>query len=89
MENKKYYITTPIYYPSANFHIGHCYTTVIADSIARFKKQQGDDVYFLTGSDEHGLKIQKKAEESGVTPQEYVDKIISDAKDLWKSLNIE
>ena len=89
MENKKYYITTPIYYPSANFHIGHCYTTVIADSIARYKKQQGYDVYFLTGSDEHGLKIQKKAEESGVTPQEYVDKIIADAKDLWKSLNIE
>ncbi|MBQ8472503.1 MAG: methionine--tRNA ligase [Bacilli bacterium] len=89
MENKKYYITTPIYYPSANFHIGHCYTTVIADSIARYKKQQGYDVYFLTGSDEHGLKIQKKAEESGVTPQEYVDNIIADAKDLWKSLNIE
>ena len=89
MENKKYYLTTPIYYPSANFHIGHCYTTVIADSIARFKKQQGYDVYFLTGSDEHGLKIQKKAEENGVTPQEYVDKIIDDAKDLWKSLNIE
>ena len=89
MENKKYYITTPIYYPSANFHIGHCYTTVIADSIARFKKQQGVDVYFLTGSDEHGLKIQKKAEDCGVTPQEYVDKIIEDAKDLWKSLNID
>ncbi len=88
MEKKKYYITTPIYYPSANFHIGHCYTTVIADAIARYKKQQGYDVYFLTGSDEHGLKIQKKAEEAGVTPQEYVDKIIADAKDLWKSLDI-
>jgi len=89
MEKKKFYITTPIYYPSANFHIGHCYTTVIADSIARFKKQQGLDVYFLTGSDEHGLKIEKKAEEAGVTPKEYVDKIIENAKDLWKSLNIE
>ena len=89
MENKKYYITTPIYYPSANFHIGHCYTTVIADSIKRFKKQQGYDVYFLSGSDEHGLKIQKKAEEANITPQEYVDKIIADAKDLWKSLNID
>ncbi len=89
MENKKYYVTTPIYYPSANFHIGHCYTTVCADAIARFKKQEGYDVYFLTGSDEHGLKIEKKAEEAHVTPQEYVDKIIADAKDLWKQLNIE
>ena len=88
-ENKKYYVTTPIYYPSANFHIGHCYTTVIADSIARYKKLLGYDVYFLTGSDEHGLKIQKKALENGVTPQEYVDEIILNAKDLWKSLNIE
>ena len=88
MEKKKYYITTPIYYPSANFHIGHCYTTVSADCLARFKKQNGYDVYFLTGSDEHGLKIQKKATEAGVSPQEYVDKIIADAKDLWKTLNI-
>ena len=89
MEDKKYYITTPIYYPSANFHIGHCYTTVIADSIARYKKQNGYDVYFLTGSDEHGLKIQRKAEALGITPKEYVDKIIEDAKDLWSSLGIE
>lgn len=89
MESKKYYITTPIYYPSANFHIGHCYTTVIADSIARYKKLKGYDVYFLTGSDEHGLKIQKKAEEAGLTPKEYVDKIIEDAKDLWKHLDIQ
>ncbi len=87
--NKKYYITTPIYYPSANFHIGHCYTTVIADTIARYKKMMGYDTYFLTGSDEHGLKIEKKALEAGVTPKEYVDKIIENAKDLWKSLNIE
>ena len=89
MEKKKYYITTPIYYPSANFHIGHCYTTVIADSLARYKKLHGYDVYFLTGSDEHGLKIQRKAEEKGVTPKEYVDEIIENAKDLWKCLGIE
>ena len=89
MENKKYYITTPIYYPSANFHIGHCYTTVIADSLARYKKLHGYDVYFLTGSDEHGLKIQRKAEEKGVTPKEYVDEVIENAKDLWKCLGIE
>ena len=87
--NNKYYVTTPIYYPSANFHIGHCYTTVIADSIARYKKLEGYDTFFLTGSDEHGLKIQKKAQEASVTPKEYVDKIIENAKDLWKSLDIE
>lgn len=88
MENKKYYITTPIYYPSANFHIGHCYTTIIADAIARYKRQKGYDTFFLTGSDEHGQKIEKKAKEAGVTPQEYVDKIIADAKNLWASLGI-
>ena len=87
--DKKYYITTPIYYPSANFHIGHCYTTVIADALNRYKKLQGYDTFFLTGSDEHGLKIQKKAEEQGITPKEYVDKIIENAKDLWNSLDIE
>ena len=86
---KKYYITTPIYYPSANFHIGHCYTTVIADAINRYKKLEGYDTFFLTGSDEHGLKIEKKANEAGVSPKEYVDKIIADAKDLWKSLDVE
>lgn len=86
--NKKYYITTPIYYPSANFHIGHCYTTIIADSIARYKRLTGYDVYFQTGTDEHGEKIEKKAKEAGVTPKEYVDKIIEDAKDLWASLGI-
>ena len=89
MNKKKFYITTPIYYPSANFHIGHCYSTIIADSIARYKKLDGYDVYFLTGSDEHGQKIQKKAEESGVTPKEYVDKIVDNAKDLWKALHID
>ena len=88
MEKEKFYITTPIYYPSANFHIGHCYTTIISDAIARYKRMCGYDVFYLTGTDEHGQKIQKKALESGVTPKEYVDKIVSDAKDLWKSLNI-
>ena len=86
--NKKFYITTPIYYPSANFHIGHCYTTIIADTIARYRRLSGDDVFFLTGTDEHGQKIQKKAEEAGVTPQEYVDTIVNNAKDLWSSLGI-
>ena len=85
---EKYYITTPIYYPSANFHIGHCYTTIIADAIARYKRQNGFDTFFLTGSDEHGQKIEKKATEAGVSPKEYVDKIIENAKDLWASLGI-
>ena len=86
--DKKFYITTPIYYPSANFHIGHCYTTIIADAIARYKRLDGYDVFYLTGTDEHGQKIQKKAMEAGVCPQEYVDEIVSNAKDLWKSLGI-
>lgn len=86
--DKKFYITTPIYYPSANFHIGHCYTTIIADAIARYKRLDGYDVFYLTGTDEHGQKIQKKAMEAGVSPQEYVDDIVSNAKDLWKSLGI-
>ena len=73
--DKKFYITTPIYYPSANFHIGHCYTTIVADAIARYKRLTGYDVFYLTGTDEHGEKIQKKANEAGVTPKEYVDKI--------------
>ena len=86
--NKKFYITTPIYYPSAEFHIGHCYTTIIADAIARYKRLDGYDVYFQTGTDEHGLKIETKAKEKGVTPKEYVDVIIDNAKDLWKQLGI-
>lgn len=85
---KKYYITTPIYYPSANFHIGHCYTTIIADALARYKRLDGYDVCFQTGTDEHGQKIENKAKEAGVTPQEYVDKIVENALDLWKSLGI-
>ena len=86
--DKKFYITTPIYYPSDNFHIGHCYTTIIADAISRYKRLSGYDVFFLTGTDEHGQKIQKKALDKGVTPKEYVDEIVENAKDLWKSLGI-
>lgn len=88
--NKKpaYYITTPIYYPSAKLHIGHTYCTSIADSIARFKRLDGYDVFFLTGSDEHGQKIEQKAEEQGVTPIQYVDNIVALFKQLWKELNI-
>lgn len=85
---EKFYLTTPIYYPSANFHIGHCYTTIVADSIARYKRLSGYDVFFLTGTDEHGQKIQKKAMDKGVSPKEYVDEIVSNAKDLWKKLDI-
>ena len=88
MKKEKFYLTTPIYYPSANFHIGHCYTTIIGDAIARYKRLCGYDVFYLTGTDEHGQKIQKKAIEAGVSPQEYVDEIVGNAKDLWKSLNI-
>ena len=89
MENKgKYYITTPIYYPSSNLHIGHTYCTVMADAMARFRRMQGYDVRFLTGTDEHGQKIQTLAEEKGVTPQEYVDEIVDGIKDLWKTMEI-
>ena len=84
----KYYITTPIYYPSANFHIGHCYTTIVADAIARYKRSKGYDVYFQTGTDEHGLKIETKAREAGVAPKQYVDEVVENAKDLWKALDI-
>ena len=87
-DKPKYYITTPIYYPSAKLHIGHTYCTSIADSIARFKRLDGYDVFFLTGSDEHGQKIEQKAEEAGVTPIEYTDKIVGMFQQLWKELNI-
>ncbi len=88
MEKKTYYVTTPIYYPSDNFHIGHCYTTVIADALARYKRLKGYDVFFLTGSDEHGQKIEERAKKKGCTPKEFVDPIIDNAKDLWKALDI-
>lgn len=87
-EKEKFYITTPIYYPSGNPHIGHCYTTVACDSIARFRRMQGKDVIFLTGTDEHGLKIEQKAKEKGVTPKQYVDDIVAIFKDLWNYMNI-
>ncbi len=83
-----YYITTPIYYPSGNPHIGHCYTTVACDAIARFKRMQGYDVMFLTGTDEHGQKIEQKAAEKGVTPKEYVDAIVANFKRLWEAMGI-
>ena len=89
MERQKFYITTPIYYPSDKLHIGHAYTTVVADSLARWHKFLGKEVRFLTGSDEHGQKIQRIAQEKGVSPQEYVDRIVASFKDLWKRLNIE
>ena len=83
-----YYISTPIYYPSSNLHIGHTYCTVMADAMARFKRLQGYDVMFLTGTDEHGQKIQTYADAKGVTPQEYVDEIVAGIKDLWKTMEI-
>ncbi len=89
MEKQKYYITTPIYYPSGNMHIGHTYTTVAADAMTRFKKLTGYDAYFLTGTDEHGQKIERKAAEKGVSPKAYVDEIVANTKELWKLMNIE
>jgi methionyl-tRNA synthetase len=88
MDKKTYYITTPIYYPSDKLHIGHSYTTVAADAMARYKRLRGFDVMFLTGTDEHGQKIQRKAEAAGVTPQAYVDHIVDGIKELWKLLDI-
>lgn len=88
-QKKPYYITTPIYYPSGNPHIGHCYTTVACDSIARYRRMQGYDVMFLTGTDEHGLKIEQKAAEKGVTPKEYVDEIVEHFKSLWSFMNVD
>ena len=91
MENKKFYITTPIYYPSDKLHIGHTYCTVATDAMARYKRLTGCDVLFLTGTDEHGQKIEDKAKEAGVTPKEFVDRIVEGprgVKDLWKLMNI-
>lgn len=88
MAKKNFYITTPIYYPSDRLHIGHAYCTTIADAVARFKRLAGYDVFFLTGSDEHGQKIQRKAHENKVTPIEYVDKIVASFQNLWQKLNI-
>lgn len=88
MSKNSFYITTPIYYPSDNLHIGHAYCTTIADTVARYHRAKGEDVFFLTGSDEHGLKIQRKAAEKGITPIQYVDAIVANFKKLWKMLNI-
>ncbi|KGX83463.1 methionine--tRNA ligase [Pontibacillus marinus] len=87
-EKNTFYITTPIYYPSGNLHIGHAYTTVAGDAMARYKRLQGYDVMYLTGTDEHGQKIQRKADEKGVTPQAYVDEIVDGIQQLWKKLDI-
>ncbi|WP_240077888.1 methionine--tRNA ligase [Enterococcus gallinarum] len=87
-EKETFYITTPIYYPSGKLHIGNSYTTIACDAVARYKRLMGFDVFYLTGVDEHGQKIEKKAEELGVDPQEYVDKMAADVKKLWKTLDI-
>ncbi|MBK0077430.1 methionine--tRNA ligase [Bacillus cereus] len=87
-ENKSFYITTPIYYPSGKLHIGHAYTTVAGDAMARYKRMQGYNVHYLTGTDEHGQKIQKKAEELNITPQAYVDNIVAGIKELWGKMDI-
>ena len=87
-ENKGYYITTPIYYPSGKLHIGSAYTTIACDILARYKRLQGEDVFYLTGTDEHGLKIQEKAEEEGLTEKEFVDRQATDIQALWKKLKI-
>ena len=88
MTKQPFYITTPIYYPSDNLHIGHAYCTTIADTIARYQRLQGKEVFFLTGSDEHGQKIQRKAQEKGITPLEYVTPIVDNFKVLWEKLGI-
>ena len=82
------YITTPIYYPSGNPHIGHCYTTVACDAVARYRRMQGYDVLFLTGTDEHGLKIEQKARAAGMEPQTYVDGMTERFRKLWEVLNV-
>lgn len=89
MSKGTYYVTTPIYYPSDKLHIGHAYTTVAADTIAKYKAMQGYETMFLTGSDEHGQKIQRKALEAGKEPKEYVDEIVASFKALWQKLGID
>ena len=85
---EKFYITTPIYYPSGYLHIGHTYSTVAADAIKRYKELQGYDVFFTTGSDEHGQKIEETATKAGMKPKEYVDMIVNEIKKLWKTMDI-
>lgn len=88
MNNDKFYITTPIYYPSGNWHIGHCYTTVVCDALARFNRMLKKDVFFLTGTDEHGQKIEKKASEKGLTPIEFINPLVDGLKEIWKELDV-
>ena len=88
MDNNKFYITTPIYYPSGNWHIGHCYTTVVCDALARFNRMLKKDVFFLTGTDEHGQKIEKKAQELGLTPMKFINPLVDGLKDIWRELDI-
>lgn len=88
MDSNKFYITTPIYYPSGNWHIGHCYTTVVCDALARFNRMLKKDVFFLTGTDEHGQKIEKKAQELGLTPMEFINPLVEGLKDIWRELDI-
>ena len=85
---EKFYITTPIYYPSDKLHIGHSYCTVATDTMARYKRLRGYDVMFLTGTDEHGQKLERIAKKQGVTPKEYIDNVVVGIKELWKTLNI-
>src|SRR5690625_3012617 len=87
-EDKTFYLTTPIYYPSDKLYIGHAYTTVAGDAMARYKRLRGYDVHFLTGTDEHGQKIERKAAEKGVSPQQFVDEIVAGIKNLWDKLDI-
>ncbi|WP_251616837.1 methionine--tRNA ligase [Pumilibacter muris] len=87
-EKEKFYLTTPIYYPSGKWHLGHCYTTVYGDAIARFKRMEGYDVFYLTGTDEHGQKIEKRAESAGVSPKKFVDGLVGEIKELWGALNV-
>ena len=87
-EKKSFYITTPIYYPSGKLHIGSAYTTIACDVQARYKRLLGYDVYYLTGLDEHGQKIEQKAKEAGIDPQTYVDGMAESVKELWKLLDI-
>lgn len=89
MDKNSYYLTTPIYYPNSNLHLGNTYTTIIADVLKRYKKMRGYDAFFTTGTDEHGQKIMETAQKAGVTPKEYVDKIVEETKDLWKKLDID
>ena len=88
MDKNTFYITTPIYYPSGNWHIGHCYTTVVCDAIARFNRMLKKDVFFLTGTDEHGQKIEKKAQEQGLTPLEFINPLVDGLKKIWKELDV-